>query len=167
MGRAAKNRETGVTPQQERFAQLVASGKSQADAYREAYPKSQKWAANAVHSKSSALAAIGKVRQRVSELRKPMVEDAQITLAGHLAALATLRDQAASATKFDAAVKAEELRGKTAGFYVERKEEGPPGAFNQDKEELRQRIKERSVRLGLAKVIPIEKGKPKAKQKAA
>ena len=32
-----------LTPKQEKFAQEVASGKSQADAYREAYPKSKKW----------------------------------------------------------------------------------------------------------------------------
>lgn len=34
---------TTLTPPQELFARRVAEGKNQSDAYREAYPKSQKW----------------------------------------------------------------------------------------------------------------------------
>ncbi len=47
------------------------------------------------------------------------------------------------------------------GKAVERKEEGSPGAFSQDKEELMQRIKVRMVRLGLAKVVSITDARKK------
>lgn len=152
------DRQTAVSvlpPQQERFAQLLASGKSQADSYREAYPKSKKWKPTAVHEKASHLMAIGKVRARVEELRKPVIEAVRQTLAQHLATLADIRDKAVAEKRFESAVKAEELRGRACGYYVERKEKGPPGAFSEDKEELVRRIKERMVRLGLAKVVPI------------
>ncbi|MCC6475130.1 MAG: hypothetical protein IT514_15460 [Burkholderiales bacterium] len=46
------------------------------------------------------------------------------------------------------------------GRPVERQESGDPGAFaGEDKEAIRQRIKERSVRLGLAKVVPIQRAR--------
>lgn len=64
---SAKN-EHGLTPQQERFAQLVASGKSLAEAYRVAYPKSLKWAESAVWAQSSRLMTNSKVSARCKAL---------------------------------------------------------------------------------------------------
>lgn len=62
----------------ERFALLVASGKTQADAYREVFPASRKWkTGNAVDSKASSLAA--KVRQRIDELLEASAAKASIT----------------------------------------------------------------------------------------
>lgn len=40
------------------------------------------------------------------------------------------------------------------GKPVERKEEGPAGAFSEDPADIEARVKERSVRLGLAKALP-------------
>ena len=40
----------------ERFAQLVASGKTQADAYREVWPKSMRWKDSSVHVRASLVA---------------------------------------------------------------------------------------------------------------
>jgi len=46
------------------------------------------------------------------------------------------------------------------GRPMERQESGGPGSFEQaDEETLKKRIKERSVRLGLAKVVPIKDAK--------
>ncbi len=59
-----------LTPQQEKFAMGVASGKTQADAYREAYPRSKDWKDSAVHTNASQLMADTKVSQRVAELRE-------------------------------------------------------------------------------------------------
>lgn len=59
-----------LTGQQEKFALGVASGKTQVDAYREAYPKSNKWKDDSVYPKASALMANGKVSARVAELRE-------------------------------------------------------------------------------------------------
>ena len=61
----------------ERFCQLVASGKSQSDAYRQVYPKSKGWKEDAVHVRASELA--GKVSVRVGELKEAGANRAVMT----------------------------------------------------------------------------------------
>lgn len=73
-----------LKPQHEKFAQAVASGKSQAEAYREAYPSSRKWKDAAVYTQSSALMADSKVSTRVSELRAAIAERAEVNAADAL-----------------------------------------------------------------------------------
>lgn len=63
-----------LSPQRERFAQGIADGLSQADAYRVAYPKSEKWKPETLWSKASALMVDGKVMARVSELKEALAE---------------------------------------------------------------------------------------------
>ena len=58
-----------LTPKQEAFAQAIASGMTQADAYRSAYDAENMKDAT-VWSKASVLMADGKVSARVEELRK-------------------------------------------------------------------------------------------------
>lgn len=58
-----------VTPSQEAFARGVGAGLTQAEAYRQAYPKSQKWKAEAVHQQASRLAALPQVASRIAELQ--------------------------------------------------------------------------------------------------
>ena len=73
----------------EKFAVLVASGKTQADAYREVFPGSRKWkTGNAVDSKASALAA--KVRQRISELQAKVAAAAVVDRATALTVLSEI-----------------------------------------------------------------------------
>ena len=69
----AKN-EHGLTPQQEKFAQGVASGKSLSDAYRGAYPASKKWVDKTVWARSSEMAADSKVSGRIVSLAKKVEE---------------------------------------------------------------------------------------------
>ncbi len=71
----AKN-EHGLTPQQERFAQLVAGGANQSEAFRQAYPNSVKWKTASVHERASGLAADIKVQSRVSTLQKMAADKA-------------------------------------------------------------------------------------------
>lgn len=90
-----------------------------------------------------------KVSARVAELRKPVADAAQVTLAGHLTRLSELRDAAEKEGKYSAAVTAEIARGKAAGLYVERtevtgKNGGPLAHANVTPDELAQAI--RSVR---------------------
>lgn len=59
-----------LTGPQEKFAVGVASGKTQADAYREAYPKSKKWKDETLWAEASRLMANHKVSTRVKELRE-------------------------------------------------------------------------------------------------
>lgn len=63
-----------LTPQQERFALGVATGKSQAEAYREAYPKSKAWKADTVHQAASRLMTNSKVVAMVSEMRRQITD---------------------------------------------------------------------------------------------
>ena len=111
-----------LNPQRERFAQEVACGKSQSDAYREAYAKSRKWKAETVQQAASRLMADSKVYARVEELRRPILEKVGLTLEDHLTKLADLRDKAEKEGKFAAAIAAETNRGKAAGLYKDRLE---------------------------------------------
>ena len=61
---------TKLSPQQEKFALGVASGKSQAEAYRAAYPKAKAWKDSAVHVNASKLMGDTKVLLRVEEIRE-------------------------------------------------------------------------------------------------
>lgn len=71
----AKN-EHGLTPQQERFAVLVAGGANQSEAFRQAYPRSAQWKQVVVHQRASELASDRKVQVRVSTLQKMAAEKA-------------------------------------------------------------------------------------------
>ena len=63
-----------LTPKQERFAQCVAEGMSQADAYRAAYDCSATIKASTVHVKASQLIADTRVSYRVESLRQAAIE---------------------------------------------------------------------------------------------
>ena len=69
-----------MTPKREKFAVELAKGKTQADAYRVAYPTSKKWPATAVHSKASTLAKVEGIRQRVRELTTPALVRYDVTV---------------------------------------------------------------------------------------
>lgn len=70
-----------LTKQMEKFAQTVASGKNQATAYREAYPRSTKWKDDSVHNKASALMRNAQVAARVAELQAAIAERAEVKAA--------------------------------------------------------------------------------------
>ena len=110
-----------LTPKQEKFAREVASGKTQADAYRAAY-SAGKMSDKTVHEAASRLMADSKISTRVKEIQKPITERAQITLESHLADLKSLRNMAAKEKQIAAAISAEVARGKVCGYYVEKHE---------------------------------------------
>lgn len=111
-----------LTAKQEAFAQAVASGMSQSDAYRAAYEVSPDTKADTINQKGSRLMAEGKIKARVEELRAPVVKAAQITLAGHLERLGELSRLSQESGQMSAAIAAEVARGKASGLYVERTE---------------------------------------------
>lgn len=53
-------------------------------------------------------------------MRKPAIDAAQFTLEEHLNALKKLRDDAAMANQFSAAITAEVNLGKVSGFYIDK-----------------------------------------------
>jgi len=108
-----------LTPKREAFANAVASGMTQADAYRHAF-NAGKMKDTTIHVKASELMADGRVKVRVAELRKPIAIKAQMTLESHLEDLQKLRNMAVKEKQYSAAITAETNRGKAAGLYVER-----------------------------------------------
>ena len=111
-----------LTPKQEAFAIAVASGMTQADAYRSAYNVKPETKPEVTQVKASQLMADGKIRVRVEELKKPIIEAAGITLESHLARLEHLGKKAEDAESYTAAISAEVARGKLAQLYTERVE---------------------------------------------
>mgnify|MGYP000641473327 FL=1 len=113
---------SSLTPKQEVFAQAVASGKSQSDAYRVAYKVGANTKPETVNQAASRIMADSNVAARVAELRKPIAEKAQMTLESHLRDLMMLRNMAVKEKQIGAAITAEIARGKAAGVHVERSE---------------------------------------------
>ena len=121
----------GLTPQQDHFARLVAEGNTQAEAYRQAYPKSQKWTEKAVWNRASELSAHSGVLGRVSELRQQAAEKTGITLESHLNELERLRKMAEEQGNVRAAIQAEVARGKHSGVVAATKVDvKQPPVFN-------------------------------------
>jgi phage terminase small subunit len=120
-----------LTQAQENFARLYVELGNAAEAYRQAYPKSQKWQDQSVWVKASALANSDKVSVRVSELRHLAAEKTQITLESHLKELERLRIMAEEQGNVNAAIQAEVARGKHSGVVAATKVDvKQPPVFN-------------------------------------
>ena len=111
-----------LTPKQEAFAVAVASGKTQSDAYRQAFNVRPTTKDTSVNVNASKLMADANISQRVEELRKPIAEKAMITLESHIRRLKELAELAIDQGQIAAAIKAEELCGKASGVYVEKRQ---------------------------------------------
>jgi hypothetical protein len=111
-----------LTSKQEAFAIAVASGKTQADAYREAFNVKPTTKPETIQNNASRLMKDTEVSARVEELKKPIIEAAGITLESHLARLEHLGKKAEDAESYTAAISAEVARGKVAQLYTERVE---------------------------------------------
>lgn len=59
-----------MNSRQEKFARLVAAGKSQVDAYREAYPRSRSWKEGTARKRASELMKRGAISGMVERLRR-------------------------------------------------------------------------------------------------
>ena len=94
-----------LTAKQEAFAQAVADGMTQSDAYRSAYDAS-KTKPDVVNVKASQLAADGKVAVRVAELREALATKSLWTRLDSVQALSDIaRDAEARANEKVAAIK--------------------------------------------------------------
>ena len=148
-----------LTPRQEAFAQALATGISQAEAFRRASPSSLKWRDATVWSKASVLAKHAGVKARVAELQERGAQSAVYTLADHLRRLDELSRKAENASEFHAAVKAEEARGRAAGFYVQKTEvtgkDGGPIETKQTRDltddELKAELLKHGIQPGIAR----------------
>ena len=108
-----------LTPKQENFCLAVASGIHQNQAYKQAYPD-QKNTDKTTGEKASKMMYDPKIKDRIAELRKPVIEEMGLTLKAHLEELERLAKLAEANANIGAAIKAQELRGKASGLYVEK-----------------------------------------------
>jgi hypothetical protein len=104
---------------QERFAQGVVKGLTQADAYRAAY-RTQNMKADTIHQSASRLMADRKVAARLAELRQPVAERVDMSIHAHVSRLAQIRDAAMQAGDHGPATRAEIAIGQVAGHYVQK-----------------------------------------------
>lgn len=106
---------------QENFVLAYIETGNASEAYRTAgYSKGM--SEKSVNEAATRLLKNSKVIARFDELRKPVIEQAQLTLKTHLDKLAELRDKADASEKWQAAIQAEVARGKASGLYVEKQE---------------------------------------------
>ena len=111
----------------ELFAQEVATGRAKTESFLVAYPHAAAWKPQSAQVKASMMAARPDVRARIAFIQSKAADAAVFTLSMHLSRLDHLSQAAERAGEFTSAVKAEENRGKAAGFYVERIEAAGPG----------------------------------------
>lgn len=106
-----------LTARQRRFAEeFIKDGNGAQAAIRAGFsPKGAK-----VHA--SRMLTDANVMLTIEQLRAPVVEAAQITLASHLKTLEELRDAATASENFAPAVRAEIARGQASGLYTEKRE---------------------------------------------
>lgn len=111
-----------LTPKQEKFAQCVASGMNQSDAYRAAYNVKEDTTPASVNQQAYELMQDLDISYRIEHLRKPIAERVGRTLEQHIERMAELSRLALEADEHSAAIKAEENVGKVLGYYVNKTE---------------------------------------------
>ena len=104
------------------FAHLLASGKTHAEAYDLSHPSKTRRTVKTAREKGSRLAADTRVQDMIAKLQEKATQATLFTLQMHLANLHDISLKALAARDFNAAARAEEARGKAAGFYVQRLE---------------------------------------------
>lgn len=152
---AAKSGGRPLTPKQEKFCVIYLETGNASEAYRAAYSAAG-MKPGTVNRKAKELIDNGKITARLDELRRPAIEAAQMTVEGHLKRLKDLSDAAEKAGQFSAAIKAEENRGKVAGFYVERKEVRVGELENASDEELTQKMLTAARQVAELEGVPVE-----------
>jgi phage terminase small subunit len=113
-----------LTPKQEKFCQCIIKGMSQTDAYREAFD-TLKMKEETIWSNASRLIKNSKVIARIDELKKGIEKELVYTALESFSKLKEIQEMALSnklKPDLTNALKAEELCGKIAGIYVEKKD---------------------------------------------
>ena len=110
-----------LTAKQEKFCQNIVKGMSQSDAYREAY-NTGKGKDKTVWENASRLMNDSKVTARIEELKQKTTAEIKYTVEDSFRKLSEIQDLALKNKKLTDAIKAEELKGKLKGLYVEKKE---------------------------------------------
>ena len=108
-------RYTELTPRQEEFCQQwIIDRVGVAAAVRAGY------SSKTAHVQASRLLKHAKVKARVEQLQKEAAERNRVTVDRVIAQLWDLWDKAVAAGQIGPAVRAEDLRGKTIGAFIDR-----------------------------------------------
>jgi len=118
--RKAAKASTSLTPKREKFAQLVATGKSGAEAYRRAFAVRPTTKPETVQQSASRLLADPNVTARVEALRRRAVKKAEITVDSLAKEFEEARLLAKKKGQAAAMVAATTGKGKLSGHLVER-----------------------------------------------
>lgn len=110
-----------LTAKQEKFCQGVAKGLNYSDAYREAY-NAGKMKPETVNRTAAELMGNRKITARIDELRAETTEEIKYTVEDSFRKLSEIQALAMKNKKLSDAIKAEELKGKLKGLYVEKRE---------------------------------------------
>lgn len=110
-----------LTAKQEAFIRAYLKCGNASEAYRQSYDAS-KMKPEVVNNEASLLLAHPEISVRVAAYQTKANERAGVTLADHLTRMAQLSEEAREVAQFSAAIRAEELRAKASGLYVERVE---------------------------------------------
>lgn len=108
-----------LTPKQEKFAQSIVEGMSQADAYRSAY-STKRMADKTIWENASRLMADSKVKARVQELRDRIATDSIMTAQERLEWLTELIKNTEEGTTDR--LRAIDIMNKMQGEYVQKVE---------------------------------------------
>ena len=111
----------GLTAKQEKFCQSVAKGLSYSDAYREAY-NADKMKPETINRKAKELIDNGNITARLNELRGKIEEELKYSVKESFEKLESLQVMAVSNGNINAAIKAEELKGKLANLYKDKEQ---------------------------------------------
>lgn len=143
MPRAARDKVTGLTEKMLAFCRVYfENGGKSADAYAVAY-EPEKSSPTTIRRKAHDVLHDPAVQAQLAKMREDLQEKVVIGKAAHLAELVLLRTASVEEGDFRAAVKAEELRGRALGFYVEKVAVGDANSFaNMTDDELNRRRKE-------------------------
>lgn len=115
-----------LTPKQEKFAQLVASGTNQSEAFKLSY-NAENMQASTIAEKASRLVKQSNISARLAELRKPIIEAHQYTLESYVKRMNEVAEMAFEQGQTAAGVKALENVGKVLGLYTNKTELSGPG----------------------------------------
>lgn len=108
-----------LTANQEKFVQCIIEGKSQAEAYREAYPK-QRSADKTIWEAASRLMANSKVNARIRELRDQLAKPSIMSAQERMEWLTNLVKSDEEGT--NEKLKAIDIMNKMQGEYVQKVE---------------------------------------------
>jgi hypothetical protein len=116
-GRQVTDPETGLTAKMEAFCvELIRNGGNASEAYRKAY-NAQNMKPDTITRRASELQQNGRITARLSQLRSDVRKRNILTLEEHMKTLGILRNKAAEAKQYSAAIAAEVARGKVSGLY--------------------------------------------------